>query len=65
MKQVLFVCTGNIFRSPTAEHAVRRALNGREGVIVSSAGTQDYPYEVRPMVRDYLLSKSNRTSSWP
>jgi protein-tyrosine phosphatase len=57
MKRVLFVCTGNIFRSLTAEHALRRALNGRGGIYVSSAGTADFPYQVRPNVRDYLRSK--------
>ena len=51
---VLFVCTGNIFRSLTAEYALRRELGG---IVVASAGTEDYPYVVRPNVRDYLLSK--------
>lgn len=57
MKRVLFVCTGNIFRSLTAEYALREALAGRADLHVSSAGTEDYPYEVRPMVRDYLHAK--------
>lgn len=56
MRHVLFVCTGNIFRSLTAEHALRRCLDD-ENVLVSSAGTEDYPHVVRPEVRDYLLSK--------
>lgn len=55
--RVLFVCTGNIFRSLAAEHALRRALGARGDVHVSSAGTADYPYVVRPNVRDYLRSK--------
>ncbi len=42
---VLFVCTGNICRSPTAE-GVFRALAARRGVLerlrVDSAGTHDY-----------------------
>ena len=52
---VLFVCTGNIFRSLAAEYALRRAL-GDASIAVASAGTEDYPYVVRPMVRDYLLA---------
>lgn len=45
MKRVLFVCTGNICRSPTAEgvarHVIRRS--GLEGLIeVESAGTHGY-----------------------
>ncbi|HEX2197030.1 MAG TPA: hypothetical protein VHG88_00185 [Burkholderiales bacterium] len=54
---MLFVCTGNIFRSLTAEHALRRTLQARAEVHVSSAGTDDYPHVVRPNVREYLLSR--------
>ena len=54
MADVLFVCTGNIFRSLTAEYALRRQA---PGMIVASAGTDDYPHVVRPNVRDYLLSR--------
>jgi protein-tyrosine-phosphatase len=57
MRRVLFVCTGNIFRSLTAEHALRQAVKARSAIHVSSAGTVDYPHVVRPNVRDYLLSK--------
>ena len=51
------MCTGNIFRSLTAEHALRRALAGRPDVQVASAGSDDYPHVVRPRVRDYLALK--------
>ena len=54
MADILFVCTGNIFRSLTAEYALRREASG---IIVASAGTDDYPHVVRPNVRDYLLSR--------
>jgi protein-tyrosine phosphatase len=57
VKRVLFVCTGNIFRSLAAERALRHALRGRAGIHVSSAGTVDYPHVVAPNVREYLLSK--------
>jgi protein-tyrosine phosphatase len=57
MKRVLFVCTGNIFRSLTAERALRHALGKRVDIHVSSAGTVDYPHVVTPTVREYLLSK--------
>jgi len=43
--RVLFVCTGNICRSPTAEGALRRAAAkaGLEGVLeIDSAGTHGY-----------------------
>ncbi len=52
---ILFVCTGNIFRSLAAEYALRRELG--DSMAVSSAGTDDYPHVVRPNVRDYLLAK--------
>lgn len=55
--RVLFVCTGNIFRSLTAEYALRRALAAtRSDIVVASAGTEDFPHVVKPVVRDYLRS---------
>ena len=56
MKRVLFVCTGNIFRSLTAERGLRQALHDRAEIDVTSAGTEDFPHVVTPGVRDYLLS---------
>ena len=52
--KVLFVCTGNVFRSLTAEYALRRA---RTDLVIASAGTEDYPHVVRPEVSDYLRQK--------
>jgi protein-tyrosine phosphatase len=56
--RVLFVCTGNIFRSLTAEYALRNALlrTGRT-ILVESAGTEDFPHVVKPVVARYLLKK--------
>jgi len=56
-RRVLFVCTGNIFRSVTAEYALRAALGDGDRFIIESAGTEDYPHVVKPVVRDYLLEK--------
>jgi protein-tyrosine phosphatase len=53
MQQVLFVCTGNVFRSMTAEYALKRALD-RPGVLVSSAGTEDMTCAVDARVSTYL-----------
>jgi len=55
--RVLFVCTGNIFRSLTAEYALRNILGARQDIMVASAGTEDFPHVVNPYVRDYLLSQ--------
>jgi len=57
MRQVLFVCTGNVFRSLTAEYAVRAALSGRADIAVGSAGTEDYAHTVMPEIREYLLHR--------
>lgn len=57
MRQVLFVCTGNIFRSLTAEHALRHVLGNRHAIVVSSAGTDDRMCTVDPVVSDYLRSR--------
>lgn len=42
--RILFVCTGNICRSPTAEGVVRRLLATQSDLMteVDSAGTHDY-----------------------
>ena len=57
MNRILFVCTGNIFRSLTAEYALRNALGSDSSIHISSAGTDDYPHVVKDIVRDYLASK--------
>jgi protein-tyrosine phosphatase len=48
MADVLFVCTGNIFRSLTAEYVLRRELGPNSRIVVASAGTDDYPHVVAP-----------------
>ena len=56
-RRTLFVCTGNIFRSLTADLALRRALVARTDIHVSSAGTDDYPHRVQPYTAGYLQQK--------
>ena len=38
MKTILFVCTGNVCRSPMAEGIFRHAMKGRRDIQVLSAG---------------------------
>ena len=38
MKTILFICTGNVCRSPMAEALFRRAMRGRGEFRVFSAG---------------------------
>lgn len=58
MTSVLFVCTGNVFRSLTAEYSLRRQLGGKTNISVSSAGTMHAPdLMVRDDVASYLSAK--------
>jgi protein-tyrosine phosphatase len=57
LRHVLFVCTGNIFRSLAAEYALRHVLGPQSDITVASAGTEDFPHVIVPLVRDYLLDR--------
>lgn len=57
--QILFVCTGNIFRSMTAEFALRRILQQENPLFssliqVGSAGIEAKPQAVHPLVIERL-----------
>jgi len=58
-RSVLFICTGNIFRSLTAERALRAHLRaaggtGIEAIAVGSAGLLAEPQDLHPAVADRL-----------
>ena len=57
MKSILFICTGNIFRSMIAEHALRAQIAPNEGVVVSSSGTGAQPMEMYEGVRTRLIER--------
>ena len=57
MPSILFVCTGNIFRSMTAEYALKARLDPRSPIRVSSAGTVAIPQQMHPDVRAYLVQR--------
>jgi protein-tyrosine phosphatase len=57
MPSILFVCTGNIFRSLTAEYALKARLYPRSPLRVSSAGTVAIPQAMHPDVRAYLMQR--------
>jgi protein-tyrosine phosphatase len=54
MQTVLFICTGNVFRSMTAELALRHHLGTPAPYAVASAGTTANPQPVHPAVRERL-----------
>jgi len=62
MPSILFVCTGNIFRSMTAEYALKASLDPRSPIRVSSAGTQAIPQAMHPDVRAYLMHRGMEPS---
>lgn len=63
MKKILFVCTGNICRSPTA-HAVARhkAKIHKKEVIFDSAGTDSYHSGESPDSRSMAVGKERGIS---
>lgn len=50
--RVLFVCTGNVFRSVSAEYCLRKHLadHGVTGITVASAGTRAPPEPIDPVI---------------
>ncbi len=56
-RSVLFVCTGNIFRSVTAEYALKQYLGPQRRYFVSSAGIEATPQLIHPLVRALLLER--------
>jgi protein-tyrosine phosphatase len=57
LPSILFVCTGNIFRSMAAEHALRAQLRRHSPYLVGSAGIEAKPQSVHPIVRARLIHK--------
>jgi protein-tyrosine phosphatase len=65
MPSILFVCTGNIFRSLTAEYALKAMLDPRSPIHVSSAGTVALLQAMHPDVRAYLETISITDKACP
>ena len=56
-QSVLFVCTGNIFRSVAAEYALKAVLGVSTSCVVSSAGIDVKPQSVHDWVQTKLREK--------
>ena len=54
---ILFVCTGNVFRSVVAEYAMKAQLGERSSYLVTSAGTEAKPQSVHAWVQYCLREK--------
>jgi protein-tyrosine phosphatase len=57
VRSILFVCSGNIFRSMTAEYALKAALGENPLYTVGSAGIEARPQEMMERVRRRLLER--------
>lgn len=57
MKSVLFICTGNVFRSMAAEYALKAHLGPEATYVVASAGTLALPQPVPPPILDLLKAR--------
>lgn len=57
MESLLFVCSGNIFRSLVAEYAVKWHLDSERDLLVGSAGIEASPQPIHPLVRLRLIEK--------
>jgi len=56
-QSILFVCTGNVFRSVVAEYAVRAQIGLNDQYLVESAGIEAKPQTIHPVIRVRLLQK--------
>ncbi len=57
MKSILFVCTGNIFRSVVAEYAVKARVEPALRSMIGSAGIEAQPQPIHPLIRGRLWEK--------
>lgn len=57
MTSILFVCSGNIFRSLVAEYALKAYVGPGTEYLIGSAGIEASPQEIHPEVLAGLLGK--------
>jgi protein-tyrosine phosphatase len=57
MRSILFICSGNVFRSLVAEYALKALLPADAGYRVGSAGIEAIPQPVPPWILDRLREK--------
>jgi protein-tyrosine phosphatase len=57
MSSILFICTGNVFRSMAAEYALKAHLGPEADYVVASAGTLALPQAVPPKILQWLKER--------
>lgn len=57
VQSILFVCTGNVFRSMAAEYALRAQLGSQSPYRVESAGIQAKAQKIHPVITNRLTQK--------
>lgn len=57
MTNILFVCSGNIFRSLVAEYALKSWVDVQARQLIGSAGIEAAPQDIHPVVLARLLEK--------
>ena len=62
-QSILFVCTGNIFRSMVAEFAVRAQIGPQAAYRVGSAGIIAKPQTIHPVIYTRLIQKGTDPSA--
>ncbi len=62
-QSILFVCTGNVFRSMAAEYALRAQLGQPSAYQVESAGIEAKPQKVHPVILNRLRLKGTDPSA--
>lgn len=63
MQSILFVCTGNVFRSMAAEYALRAQLGQPSSYRVESAGIEAKTKTIHPVISNRLIQKGTDPSA--
>lgn len=62
-QSILFVCTGNVFRSMAAEYALRAQLRRHSSFQVASAGIEAKTTMIHPVISNRLIQKGTDPSA--
>ena len=62
-RSILFVCTGNVFRSMAAEYALRAQLDRHSSYRIESAGIEAKTKSIHPVISNRLIQKGTNPSA--